>query len=378
MSRTRRAIRLVAGNLAVLLLIVMVLNLVAALAMEVQFVFRKAFFETDDRVLLPNYTDKEKAKTILDEFRDLRTEYRPYVVWSRMPYQGQETTVNAEGDRIHAETSENPRGVVRFFGGSSTWGSGVDDEGTLPARFNALYPEYKVHNHGESGFFSRPELARLVNLANQGEPMDLVIFYDGGNDTGSLCRTDVSINGSTRAGKIRRRVHPTSELSNTLFGALLEVVNGKFVRKHVLNTQEAGWRCDENPEYTKKIAETMVNNWRIANAVAEVAGAEFIAILQPLANIGTPRIDHLEMERPSSPGANQRVYDHVRRIVTEDPSIDWFQDFSRAYDGDEFIFIDGIHATENGHDIMAARIQEVADPILRPKTAGADSASATP
>ena len=85
MSRTRRAIRLVAGNLAVLLLIVMVLNLIAAVAMEVQFVFRKAFFETDDRVSLPNYDDKEEAKTILDELRDLRTDYRPYEEWNRKP-----------------------------------------------------------------------------------------------------------------------------------------------------------------------------------------------------------------------------------------------------------------------------------------------------
>jgi len=84
------------------------------------------------------------------------------------------------------------------------------------------------------------------------------------------------------------------------------------------------------------------------------------------------------MEHPASPTANVRVYNHVRRIVADDPEIDWFHDFSRAYDGDEYIFIDGIHATENGHDIMAARIQEVADPLLRPNAPGAGAAKATP
>ena len=375
MSKTRKILRLVAGNVAIFLVIVMTLNLLAAVIIEVQFVFRKAFFATDDRVELPNYTDKERAATILDEFRDLRTEYTPYVVWSRLPYQGEATTINEQGDRLHAETTDSPMGVLRFFGGSSLWGSGVDDEGTLPARVNALYPEYKVHNHGESGFFSRPELARLINLVNQDEPMDLVVFYDGGNDVGSLCRTDVEPNGSTRTGKIRRRVHPPSEIAYTLFGALLEIVNGKFVKKHILRTAESGWRCDDEPEYTEKIAQTMVNNWRIAHATAGVAGADFIAVLQPLAQIGNARIDHLGMRRPKKPDAYARVYERVRQIVAEDPEIDWFYDLSNAYDGNEYIFIDGVHVSENGHDIMAQRIREVVDPLLQHRISEAQSAT---
>ena len=378
MSKTGKAIRLVAGNLAVLLLIVMTLNLLAAVILEVQYAFRSTFFVTDERANLPNYTDKARSKQIFHEFLDMRTQYVPYVVWSRLPYQGETTTVNEEGDRVHAETTDSPVGTIRFFGGSSTWSKGTDDEGTLPARFNALYPDYKVHNHGESGFFSRPEVARLVNLVNQDEPMDLVIFYDGGNDVGSLCRTDLDLNGSTRAGKIRRRVHPASELTNTLYGALLEIVNGKFIKKHVLNTTESGWRCDDNPEYTQKIAQTMVNNWRIAKATADVAGADFIAVLQPAADVGKPRIDHLGMNRSETLSARGKTYDHVRRIVAADPEIDWFVDLSNAYDGDEYIFIDGIHVSENGHDILATRMQEIVDPILERRGQPGSSNNAVP
>ena len=363
-TKTGRALRLVAGNLAIFLVIVMTLNLLAAVILEVQFAFRSVFFTTDDRVDLPNYEDKGWAKIHFDEFRDLRTEYTPYVVWSRKPYAGRATTVNAEGDRTHAETSDRPTGVVRFFGGSSMWGSGVSDEGTIPARFNALFPDYKVHNHGESGFYSRPELARLVNLVNRGEATDLVIFYDGGNDIGSQCRNDVGLNGSTRAGKVKRRVHPGSEIGNTLVGALREVVNGKFFKRHFLKTEEATMRCDDDPDFALEIAETLVNNWRIANAISEIAGAKFLAVLQPLASIGSPRVDHLGYE-PTQPGnTTQRVYERVREIVAADPSIDWFVDLSRVYDGDEYIFIDGIHASENGHALVAERLQAVAADLL--------------
>jgi hypothetical protein len=42
-----------------------------------------------------------------------------------------------------------------------------------------LQPDWTVHNHGESGFYSRQELGRLLHVGNLGEPVDLVVFYDG-------------------------------------------------------------------------------------------------------------------------------------------------------------------------------------------------------
>jgi hypothetical protein len=172
------------------------------------------------------------------------------------------------------------------------------------------------------------------------------------------------MNDSTKAAKIRRRTHPPSEIANTLFGALREVLSGKFWRRHVFRRKASGWAGGDDPERIEAVARTLVNNWRLAHAVAEVGGADFVAVLQPLASIGEPRIDHLGMTRPDGPDASARVYAAIGRAVSEDPKIDWFVDLSDAYDGDEYIFIDGIHATENGHEIMAARIKEFADPIL--------------
>jgi len=366
--RIRKAIGLVAGNLAILLVILMSLNLVAAVILDVQYMFRKAFFETDDRVSLPNYFDKERAKVVLDEFRDLRTEYVPYVIWSRKPYAGQATTVGPMGDRVHEKTTDEPIGVIRFFGGSSTWGSGVDNQGTFPARFNARYPDFEVHNHGESGFNSRQEVARLVNLVNQGAPMDLVVFYDGANDASSFCRSNLEFNGNSRAEKIQRRVHPTSEIGNTLLGALVEIANGKFVRKRLSKTREPVRRCEEDPDYAEKVAETLVNNWRIARNVAAVGGARFVAILQPMAAIGNPKVDHLSPDELTDGGVS-RVYAAVRKMVAEDPDLDFVIDMSDAYDVDEYIFIDWVHVTENGHEIVSERLSSAVDPFLQSRRA---------
>ena len=52
-------------------------------------------------------------------------------------------------------------------------------------------------------------------------------------------------------------------------------------------------RCRDNPDYAKKVASTLVNNWKIAKEVAALGGAEFHAILQPVAAIGQPNIEYL-------------------------------------------------------------------------------------
>ncbi len=372
MSRISGIAKLIAGNLGVLLVIILSLNLLAAVILDVQGFFGRRMPGADERARLPNYAAEPDAERIFAEFDALETEYQPYVVWSRKPFAGRVTTVDEHGDRVHAETTEAPRGVVRFIGGSSTWGSGTTDAGTLPARFNALYPELKVHNHGESGFHTRPEVARLVHLVNQGEPMDLVVFYDGANDAEKLCRPEVALNGSTRTAKIRRRVHPASETWSALTSSLLEVINGGFFRRHVFGSGKRETRCEAEPGYTERVARTMVANWRIAHAIAEVGGADFIAVLQPVASVGAPRVDHLDPDDVTK-GSAPEIYAHVRALIAADPEIDWFHDLSDAYDGDAYVFIDDVHVSENGHDIMAARLKTIADPIFARRGLGAGS-----
>jgi hypothetical protein len=51
---------------------------------------------------------------------------------------------------------------------------------------------------------------------------------------------------------------------------------------------------------------------------------------------------------------------HIREIVAADPETEWFHDLSRAYDGDEYIFIDDSHVSENGNALMAERVAEIA------------------
>jgi hypothetical protein len=225
----------------------------------------------DEKAYSPSLKDQDLARLIYREKKQLETQYVPYTAWSRKPFSGKTTTINREGDRIHPLTTDHPSKYIRFFGGSTIWGSGVDDLNTIPAHFNALHKDYRVYNNGEAGFVSRQEVARLINLVNQNSPMDVVIFYDGCNDCRSLCRADVSINGTREEFKIAKKGNHRWQLIDALFGSIQTVVE-KVIKKG----KRPPSRCWDNPDYAKKVASTLVNNWKVAKALVALGGQNFM------------------------------------------------------------------------------------------------------
>jgi lysophospholipase L1-like esterase len=362
--RARRIARLVAINLGVFVVLLAGLNLIASAIIDGGQLYRRFFLPGDDRVALPNYPDKQRARQILGEFNQLETRYVPFVEWRREEFHGETTTIGADGKRMQPETTRDPVGTVRFFGGSAMWGSGVADDETIPAAFNRLHPDFRVVNHGESGFTSRQSVSELVNLVNEGAPMDLVVFYDGNNDVGSFCQEEVGINSHTRARKLERLVRPLSKVWNDLTGSIQELVTGKGVQKWLAGPGPHPTRCHRDPAYARRVAEVMVNDWRIARAIAREGGADFIAILQPVASLGSPRTDHLSPPEYSPEKEQNVVYPIVRQVLAE-RGIDWAYDFTDVFDGDEYVYIDECHVTPNGSRRVAERLDGIVRERLR-------------
>ncbi len=364
MSRKPGFRRRAAFNAVLVVVLLVALNLLAAVILDGHRIYTTLVLPSDNRAELPNYPDKELSRQILGEFNQLETRYVPFVEWRREEFHGKTTTVGADGDRVLAATTDAPVGTVMFFGGSTMWGTGVEDNHTIPAFFNRLEPDFRVVNHGESGFSTRQDLAQLVNLVNQDQPMDLVVFYDGNNDAVTYCRPEVDINGHVHAAKIQRLLKPASWILADLTGPLQELLSGKAIARLLHGPGQYPSRCHESPEYAQRVAETMVNNWKIARAVAREGGADFIAILQPVASIGSPRVDHLSPEDYSPQNEQNLVYPIVRRILAES-GVDWAYDFTDIFDGNEYTYIDVCHVTANGNQRVAERIDKILTPRLR-------------
>jgi lysophospholipase L1-like esterase len=376
MQKLRTALALVAINLGLLLVVLWSLNLLASIGLDLRHRLEATFVAEDSRAQLPNYAgSRSETETIFREFRDLRTVYAPYQGWSRAPYQGEVTTVGPDGDRLHAATTVDPVATVRFFGGSTIWGTGVTDQGTIPALFNATFPELAVFNHGESGYVSRQGLARLVNLVNQGAPMDWVVFYDGFNEVLYHCRPEVSINGHGRAARIAGLLTPSSHVANDLFGSLRTVL--AFLTRKAPWRKPATSRCYDDPDYARRIAATLIENWRIARAVARVGGAEFLAVLQPVAAFGTPRVDHLEIKERDLRNFAE-VYPVIRESIAAE-ALPWVIDMTEIFDGDDLLYVDTCHVTRDGNRRVAAALAAVATEAgLRDRFVRGAAAAAAP
>ncbi len=352
----RKGIKLGLINLVIFIGLVLSINLFSAVIRDGISLYKTWFPSINKKSERPSLKDRNLARTIYREKKLLRTQYVPYVAWSRLPFQGKTTNVEDDGDRLTPVTTRAPVGHIRFFGGSTIWGSGVDDSNTIPAQFNKIHPNYQVHNHGEAGFLSRQEVARLVNLVNQNAPMDLVVFYDGCNDVYHMCRADLSINGHREEAKIRRKLTKGSHVFDSLIGSLWESIR---LIKTELEDKVPPSRCQADPGYANRVAKTILNNWTIAREIARLGGAEFHAILQPVAPLGSPNAEYLGPLYPNSRSQDYAlVYPLIQDIIQRD-EIDWIHDFTDAFDREEYIYIDSCHVNALGNKIIAEKVHEI-------------------
>ncbi len=377
-----RALRLVLGNLLVLLLLILVANAITAAIYDADDWWDDQKEKSDERVDLPNYVDKEHSRKIFAETRLLETRYLPFVEWGRKPARGEVVNVNEKGERVHVPPGKGELGVVRFFGGSTTWGTGVADDETIPAYFNGLHPDWTVHNHGEGGYYSRQELESLINVVHLGEPVDLVVFYDGYNDVRELCRRDVDLTGHGRQGQLAALVEPGPMVFQVFTSGIRVLLQDLQEEMGRLTIEES--RCMEDASYGDRVAQMTLANWRTAREVARLAGADFVAILQPVAAIGSPNLSHLADDSFSLDdyATNERnknklgrgidhrtVYPMLQAEIAK-ANADWIHDVTDAFDGDEFIYTGPCHVTENGNAIIASRISEIVRPILASRASG--------
>jgi lysophospholipase L1-like esterase len=153
------------------------------------------------------YSDPAWAHSYYTEFertgsqRAGNLQWHSYIYWRRKPFAG--SYINIDTDGIRQTTMPDPRQAaagtalkVFMFGGSTMWGVGVSDAATIPSILaKELEREgvvAEIVNFGESGYVSTQEVIALMLQLQKGHIPDLVIFYDGVNDTYSAYQHQVA------------------------------------------------------------------------------------------------------------------------------------------------------------------------------------------
>jgi lysophospholipase L1-like esterase len=170
--------------------IVLILLIALELASSLLLTIKHALVPIQDqRVHADAYGSADWIDAYFDELKMASiTRWRPYVYWRRKPFSGRYINIDQNGlRRTSYQETEADRLDIFIFGGSSIWGNGVRDEYTIPSLLGKKLLEQgirnKVTNFGEDGYVSTQEIIELVLQLQRGNTPDLVIFYDGVNDT---------------------------------------------------------------------------------------------------------------------------------------------------------------------------------------------------
>ena len=144
----------------------------------------------DERQFAAAYDGAEyDVATLFREFHATeRIVYEPYTIWDRRYHPGDLINIDFGGFRRTTDNSEAEDALrVWVFGGSTAWGEGAPDEETIPSHLarlmNAWGVDTTVKNLGERGYVSTQEVVFLYRELQAGRRPDVVVFYDGINDS---------------------------------------------------------------------------------------------------------------------------------------------------------------------------------------------------
>jgi len=360
-------IALIAKNIAILITLWLVLLFLLSAGVDIEHAIRKSGPpEVDERASLPNYKDHDLARRIYEDQGTSTRRYLPYVVSRSKPISTGTVNMDENGFRTHTVGLDNRPDAtsIGFFGGSAMWGTGADDNHTIPAQFDEMTDEYEVTNYADLGWVSRQSLAQLINLINTNRAPSIVVFYDGYNDAAILCNRALASgpNGAALESRIISRIEKGKKSSdNGVYHNLIEPFIKLFQSAKSGDKRLEDYACGDNPDEADAIAEAMVKNWSIAAELVAGYGGKFYAFLQPNIFTGSPRIDHMSWSildewgnRDVLPRQVKSVYAKLREKLAHS-DFDWF-DLTHAFDGDNFYYVDIVHVSADGDAVIAGQM----------------------
>jgi hypothetical protein len=317
-----------------------------------------ATFSRSERMAgLPNYAGIGWTRQHFEEFHALRSRYVSYIGWRREPFQGK--TITLEGPYARRKTvgaGDAAKPSVYFFGGSTMWGMGADDANTIPSLVTQL-GGFRSQNYGESGWTGHQSLVLLIQLLQEGERPDIVVFYDGINDVVHKCRRELTPSSHAREHQIRAAVSMTKAHHAYGLQHMLEPLMGLAtqIQRGIPGREAAGFDCHQNRQKAEQIADNLLQDWDVARRLVESYGGKFIGILQPVSYFGDSKLDRIRLN-----GIEKQQFEAVYPLIgLKMAGRPGLYDFTRVLDHPEYIYIDSMHLSPNGNRYIAQKMVEV-------------------
>lgn len=226
-----------------------------------------------DRAAMPAVADQPGYWLEHDQARELQ--WRSYLYFRRAPFDGEHIHVDAHGFR-RTKQMPDALGNLWLLGGSTVWGTGVDDAHT-PASALARLSQMRVGNFGESGYVSaQSQLSFFAALRCQQAGPDAAIFVDGVNDVYSAVQ-------SGRAGLPQNESNRVAEFN--LSRSVKAVGNALLTRLEGLERLRQRLSGAQSEPDVAALAQAVAENYLAVvaqtRAVAQARGITVLFVWQP-------------------------------------------------------------------------------------------------
>ena len=315
-------------------------------------------------------------------------QWRSYVYWRRKPFAG--SYINVDADGIRQTTLPEPRQPapgtalkVFMFGGSTMWGAGVGDAATIPSILAKELQRQgvvaQIVNFGETGYVSTQEVMTLMLQLQKGNIPDLVIFYDGVNDTFSAYQQHLAglpqnefnrvreFNlSSAGAFKQRRDMviqDVVTKLATLRFAkGLLQRLGVRRKAELVANPVALGQPEADSQALAQALINTYTNNMELVSALSKHYRFEYLFYWQPTifqkASLTKYELGQREAVQTIEPFF-RKTYDLMQQsalVARREPSV---HDLSLLLtDVPHPMYLDWCHLGEAGNKLIAQRMAQ--------------------
>jgi len=338
----------------------------------------------DVRAKADDYRKVSWGDNYFKAFHESHSErWEPYVYWRRKGYSSQYINIDTTGLRVTPNPEIRSEHVQRLFmfGGSTMWGTGARDSFTIPALVATELRNRGIRieavNFGETAFVSTQEVIVLLRQLQKGNIPDLVVFYDGVNDTYSAYQQGV-------AGLAHNESHRVQEFNllkrlPELKGMVVKDVVSNLATVRLTKDLLGIGKIESKPEYDARVAEEAVNlylnNLALVKALAVSYKFKYRFYWQPTIFLKNKLSDYEKAEYDRQQEL-EKFYEETYRLVREKttpPREDKsFHDLSAIFlHEEEPIYIDWIHLSERGNAVIA---QAMAEEISHLIQSGEDAA----
>lgn len=316
------------------------------------------------RAAMPAVADQQGYWLEHDQARELQ--WRSYVYFRRLPFDGEHIHVDAHGFRRTVQ-SRNAAGKLWLLGGSTVWGTGVDDAHTLASAL-ARISTMQVGNFGESGYVSvQSQLSFFAALRCNGQGPDAAVFVDGVNDVYSALQ-------ARRVGLPQNESNRVAEFN--LSRSAKAAGNALLTRMEGLQRLQQRWWGAESRVDAATLAQAIADNYLAVTsqtrAVAQARGIPVLFVWQPnlferanptadeRAVIANSEAQHYALQRASTQALRQRLAQQPRDDVVI---------LSDVFDRDHRpLYFDYSHTGSVGNQILAEALWQQISPRIKTRT----------